>query len=603
MESWGANHNLENDDPADRDIVKGYLLDYGPISSSMYATSAFSNFFNTHHSPDDWYFEEDYPYTNHAVLLLGWKDDGSVTNGGYWILKNSWGTEWGYDGFFNVAYGGLKIAEIVRWCTTPEWPEEEQGPGPVPPVFNVFADFSYGPSYPRLGDTIQFNDKSQGPVVLWQWDFNDDGVIDSDKKNPTWTFFEEGDHPVTLTVWSSAGLHSNITLTTEVKEIWPPVAVIKPYEYAGRDLTITFEGRFSYDVDGNVVSYFWDFDDNGATSTSPNPTHTFSTKDKIYDVELTVTDNEGASSTSICSVKIDYTVPPETILNVRGCNNLNTWFQDMVEVELFADDWTRVAETMYKINDAQWKEYSSPFNIRDEGINTVYYYSVDGYGNQESTKTQEIKIDKTPPTINVVLDGEQNDGWFIEPVTVTLGGDDALSGVEKIVYQWEFSWYEYSESFTVLNDRGGVYYLTVVVIDQAGNDVTERFPISLDPPPDEPEIRGQSKGQPGIEYEYSFVSTDFYLVDTITYYIEWGDGTVDEWTKSAPSGEEITASHTWNEQKEYTIRAKARDDLGAESDWGTLHVSMPKNRMVSIFYNFLEKHPILYSLFRYYFLS
>jgi C1A family cysteine protease len=39
---------------------------------------------------------------NHAILIVGWKDDDSIGNGGYWICKNSWDTDWGYDGFFNI---------------------------------------------------------------------------------------------------------------------------------------------------------------------------------------------------------------------------------------------------------------------------------------------------------------------------------------------------------------------------------------------------------------------------------------------------------------------------------------------------------------------
>jgi C1A family cysteine protease len=35
---------------------------------------------------------------DHAVLLIGYGD-------GYWILKNSWGTGWGEQGFFNIAMG------------------------------------------------------------------------------------------------------------------------------------------------------------------------------------------------------------------------------------------------------------------------------------------------------------------------------------------------------------------------------------------------------------------------------------------------------------------------------------------------------------------
>jgi len=45
---------------------------------------------------------------NHAVLLVGWDD--SMCNGeGAWIIKNSWGTFWGDDGFGWIKYGSCNI--------------------------------------------------------------------------------------------------------------------------------------------------------------------------------------------------------------------------------------------------------------------------------------------------------------------------------------------------------------------------------------------------------------------------------------------------------------------------------------------------------------
>ena len=44
----------------------------------------------------------------HAVKIIGWGQtaDG-MTN--YWIVANSWGTSWGMDGFFQIAFGECGI--------------------------------------------------------------------------------------------------------------------------------------------------------------------------------------------------------------------------------------------------------------------------------------------------------------------------------------------------------------------------------------------------------------------------------------------------------------------------------------------------------------
>ncbi len=45
-------------------------------------------------------------YTNHAIILCGW-DDAK----GAWLLKNSWGTGWGEDGYMWISYGCDAVGE------------------------------------------------------------------------------------------------------------------------------------------------------------------------------------------------------------------------------------------------------------------------------------------------------------------------------------------------------------------------------------------------------------------------------------------------------------------------------------------------------------
>jgi len=123
----------------------------------------------------------------------------------------------------------------------------------------------------------------------------------------------------------------------------------------------------------------------------------------------------------------------------------------------------------------------------------------------------------------------------------------------------------------------GDYPGSAYVFKRDGTIWTEEDKLFLNRGPSFPQIDGEVNLEVGIEYEYTFKTTDP-NGDNIYYSVKWGDGEHSGWVGPYYSDEEITLSHTWSARGIYFIKAKAKDVYGAESGWVTLPVSIPVNQ-------------------------
>jgi PKD repeat protein len=85
-----------------------------------------------------------------------------------------------------------------------------------------------------------------------------------------------------------------------------PVAVIGANPMSGRSpLLVSFDGSASFDTDGGtIVSYAWDFEDDGTTdATGPTADHLYVGKQTAV-ARLTVTDNDGRTGTTTVSISV-----------------------------------------------------------------------------------------------------------------------------------------------------------------------------------------------------------------------------------------------------------------------------------------------------------
>jgi len=120
-------------------------------------------------------------------------------------------------------------------------------------------------------------------------------------------------------------------------------------------------------------------------------------------------------------------------------------------------------------------------------------------------------------------------------------------------------------------------------------------PVESNEPPEKPTIN-QTKPRPGYPFFYSFHTNDPDR-NPVSYYIDWGDFNY-EWSWEYASGETGFLRHTYLLPGTYTIRAKAKDVFGAESDWATLEVTIHRNKATNNIglFRFFEQFPILQKL-------
>jgi uncharacterized repeat protein (TIGR01451 family) len=116
LHGWGI---ISGDAIADTSVLKYYIYNYGPVYSGMYAGNGdpWGQEFNSYNGSYTLYYPGTGNELNHAVLIVGWDDTLSHGGGtGAWIAKNHWGTDWGDDGYFSIAYGSADIGRYASYA-------------------------------------------------------------------------------------------------------------------------------------------------------------------------------------------------------------------------------------------------------------------------------------------------------------------------------------------------------------------------------------------------------------------------------------------------------------------------------------------------------
>ena len=108
--------------------MKQEILQNGPITSKMLVFADLATEYQNgvyHFDLDDPLAYENELIGSHAVLIVGWGQSPVK----YWVVKNSWGPDWGDAGYFKIRMGDCYLAQASYEGAYACKPEEETGDG------------------------------------------------------------------------------------------------------------------------------------------------------------------------------------------------------------------------------------------------------------------------------------------------------------------------------------------------------------------------------------------------------------------------------------------------------------------------------------------
>ncbi|MCK5112567.1 MAG: right-handed parallel beta-helix repeat-containing protein [Thermoplasmatales archaeon] len=198
----------------------------------------------------------------------------------------------------------LENQSDIWFFTTKQRPPENEKPvsdpgGPYTSIIGGEIDFSASDSY-----------DPDGNIDFYRWNFGD-GTSEILDLYPKHSYSESGIYTITLTVVDSDGRSSTETTTATISNSTNalPVPVLNTPNSSNANELITFGASDSYDKDGTITNYTWDFGD-GTVGYGVSAGHTYSTAG-TYVVTLTVIDDDGDEDTNYAIVIVN-TLPEET---------------------------------------------------------------------------------------------------------------------------------------------------------------------------------------------------------------------------------------------------------------------------------------------------
>ena len=532
----------------DRNLIKNKLIEYGPLVAVM---EVYSNFFS--YNGGIYYGPAGSQYQgSHQVVIVGYNDTNQ-----YWICKNSWGTGWGINGYFKIAYGVCQIESEMTYVT-----------------YNLTGPETYitdGPS-----GTINYND------VTFAWN----GSV-TPPEDLVYSYLLEG-YDNSWSSWSSAKTISyydladgNYTFKVRAKDEQGNYDLTP----ATRSFTVEInpplldQSQIQYDNSNSIWSARWS-------------AQSFTTlKNTLTMVELYIGKSGNPSTNLTISLRSSLT-GPDLISVAKPSSQILT---NMHWAEFDFSDYSLTPGSTYYLvvrtsGGSATKNYVWGYGYNNPYINGSFWMSNNSGSSWTGYPTWDFCFKtysgtQPPPNTPSTPSGPSNlivntEGYF------TTSATDPDGDQVQYMFDWDAGGSHLYSDWTGLMNSGtiggmynswntiGTYVVkarardsngamsgwstghTVVVSEAANNN------------PNTPTIpSGPVSRMIGESGTYSTSATDP-DGDMVQYRFDWnssGAHNYSGWTSLVPSGQSASLSHSWSSAGTYVVRAQARDEHGSVS--------------------------------------
>jgi PKD repeat protein len=419
-----------------KNVVVNPLVNQPPVISNITGTQTsfkplIGTFSETSSDPDGFITQWDWNFGDSQVF--------STTNSALKNPTHTYNFPGSYTVTLTVTDDGLPDGTSKKTATS-SIPFVVAPPPPnIPPValFTVDTNNAFAPL------TVNFTDNStdaDGKIVSWLWEFETGSTLffnaQTYQKTVSHTFTKSGTYPVKLTVTDDGNLTNFYILNIVVRNN-PPVSILSASPNPVLSLLpVSFFGNNSYDIDGNITKYSWDFGD-GTTilQGTTAETHTYA-KPGTYKASLTVIDNLGDSSTASLFINVSNRNPVAkityTTLTVKAPGSLT--FNGDTSTDL---DGTIVSYNWTVSNGLTASTPNATFNFSTQGTFAVSLTVTDDSGGTNSTS---VIVTVTPPD-NIlpvaILNVNKNSGVINDSFIFNVSNSNDPDG-SIILYQLDF---------------------------------------------------------------------------------------------------------------------------------------------------------------------